>query len=97
MQRIVQWLSEGPAGPATGARRAEGARQEVVAVTPWPGAQTSCLWEGGPKLVTSLLKSLYMFQFRPVVKRTWTQIDKFQEQAEKIIHCTENNGRHSEI
>ena len=29
-----------------GARGAEGARQEeVVAVTPWPGAQTSC-WRG---------------------------------------------------
>ena len=43
----MQWHSKGPAGPATaGARGAEGARQEeVVAVNPWPGAQTS-FWRG---------------------------------------------------
>ena len=60
----VQWRSEGPAGPATAggpaglkgpARGPPGARQEeVVAITPWPGAQTSCL-RGGPKIVATLL------------------------------------------
>ena len=46
-----QWRSEGPAGPATaGARGAEGVcQEEVVAVTPWPGAQTSCSRGGGRK------------------------------------------------
>ena len=51
-----QWRSKGPAGPATaGARGVEGARQEeVVAVNPWPGAQTSCLrW--GPKIIATPL------------------------------------------
>ena len=52
-QRSRQWRSEGPAGPATAGGPADwrgppGARQEeVVAVTPWPGAQTSCC--GGPE------------------------------------------------
>ena len=46
---LTQWRSEGPAGSATagghrGARGIEGARlEEIVAVSPWPGAQTSCL------------------------------------------------------
>ena len=45
--------SKGPAGPATAEGGTEGARpgarQEVVAVTPLPEAQTSCC--GGPKIV----------------------------------------------
>ena len=43
-------VSRAPQAPRLrGARGAEGARQEeVVAVTPWPGAQTSCVG-GGPE------------------------------------------------
>ena len=51
--RNLQWRSEGPAGPvgpATAERGVKGARQEeVVAVNPWPEAQTSCLRGGGRK------------------------------------------------
>ena len=58
---MVQWRSEGPAGPATaggpaGLKGPARARQEeVVAVTPWPGARTSCL-RGGPKIVATPLR-----------------------------------------
>ena len=50
----MQWRSEGPAGPTisggpAGLKGLPGAHQEEeVAVTPWPGAQTSCL-RGGLK------------------------------------------------
>ena len=40
---------KGPARPPPGARQ-----EEIVAVTPWPGAQTSCL-RGGAKIVATLL------------------------------------------
>ena len=44
-----------PRGGPRGWRGPPGARQaEVIAVTPWPGAQTSCL-RGGPKIVATLL------------------------------------------
>ena len=50
-ERCIQWCSEGPAGPATAGgpaglkEPARACQEEVVAVTPWPGAQTSC-WRG---------------------------------------------------
>ena len=59
---VIQWRSEGPAGPATAGGAAglkgptRGRQEEVVAVTPWPRAQTSCL-RGGPKIVATLLQS----------------------------------------
>ena len=58
----VQWRSEGLARPATAETRgAERARQEeVVTVTPWPRAQTSCL-QGGQKIVATLLIRLFVF------------------------------------
>ena len=44
-----------PRGGPRGWRGPPGARQEeVVAVTPWPGAQTRCL-RGGPKIVATPL------------------------------------------
>ena len=47
----VKWRCDSGGGGG-----AEGARQEeVVAVTPWPGAQTSGL-RGGPKIVATLLR-----------------------------------------
>ena len=57
---IGQLRSEGPTGPTTvggpaglkGPARAH--QEEVVAVTPWSGAQTSC-WRGGPKIVATPL------------------------------------------
>ena len=58
---ITQWRTESPAGPATtgGPRDRRGppgaCQEEVVAVTPWPGAQTSCCGGEGSKIVATLL------------------------------------------
>ena len=53
------------AGGPWGWRGPPGARQEeVVAVTPWPGAQTICLRGGGPKFVATLLTMITYFWTR---------------------------------
>ena len=66
----LQWRSEGPACPAIAGGGAEVARQgpamqeEVVAVavTPWPGTQTSCL-QGGGKIAATLLHTSFDFRY----------------------------------
>ena len=64
--RNLQWRSEGPAGPATaggglkGPARSPPGQEEVVAVNPWPEAQTSCL-RGGAKIIATPLETCLIY------------------------------------